>query len=495
MFRSLAVRNYRLFAMGQIVSNTGTWMQRVAQDWLVLQLTDGSAIALGVTTALQFLPMLLFGLWGGVLADRYPKRRVLLISQALMGVIALGLGLLALTGTAQVLHVYAFALALGVVTVIDNPTRQTFVVEMVGKHDLANAIALNSAMFQFGRVLGPAVAGLAIAAIGTGPVFLVNAASYIGVLAGLYAMRASELHTTEPVPRAKGQLRAGLSYVNGRADLKLLLVLLAFVSLFGTSLQPTVALMTTQVFQTGAGEFGLAATMLAVGSLGGALLAARRARPRLRLPLLSALAFGAVLIATAFVPNYVGFLLVLVPLGVLLLTFNTAMNAMFQLSVDPQMRGRVMGLYMLLFAGMAPIGAPVFGAIAELSGARAALVVGGAMSVLVAVVITALLARSERVAFQLAFHPWPRLSVTRTPRPVAAVPEPEPAVEPEPERVTPEAAPVGVDVSSAEPEPAPGPASERPCPSDAAPHREERRSHPARPRRSAQRVRRAALPD
>ena len=218
-----------------MISNTGTWMQRVAQDWLVLELTHGSGWALGVTTGLQFLPLLLFSLWGGVIADRYPKRTILMITQALMGALALILGLLALTGTVRLWHVYALAFALGMVTVVDNPTRQAFAVEMVGRGSMANAIALNSAVFNLARIAGPAVAGLVIAALGTPAAFLVNAASYAAVLISLKLMRPAELYRLEPVPRAKGQLRAGLAFVCQRRRLWMPLVLIFFVSTFGTS--------------------------------------------------------------------------------------------------------------------------------------------------------------------------------------------------------------------------------------------------------------------
>src|SRR3569833_669415 len=239
-------------------------MQRVAQDWLVLSLTHGSGTALGVTTGLLFLPLLLFGLYGGVLADRFPKRRILMITQAVMGALALVLGVLALTGTAQVWQVYALAFALGVATVVDNPTRQTFAVEMVGPNDLSNAIALNSAIFNMARIVGPAIAGVLIAAIGTGPVFVVNAASYGAVLVSLYQMRDDELYTRSRVPRAKGQLREGLRYVRERRDLVMLLSIVFFVAAFGMNFQMPTALMSREVFHSGASSFGLASTMLAV---------------------------------------------------------------------------------------------------------------------------------------------------------------------------------------------------------------------------------------
>ncbi|MUL44018.1 MFS transporter [Streptomonospora sp. PA3] len=418
MFRSLAIRNYRLFAAGQVVSNSGTWMQRVAQDWLVLQLSGGSGLALGLATALQFLPMLLFGLWGGTIVDRLAKRRLLIATQAAMGVLAAGLGVLAAAGLAEVWHVYVFAFALGLVTVVDNPARQTFVVEMVGDRELPNAVALNSASFQFGRVAGPAVAGLLIAAIGSGPVFLINAASFLAVLGGLWLMRPSELQVTEPAPRTKGQTMEGVRYVLARPDLVLLLVMTIFVQMFGANVQNQIALMANNVFQTGAAAFGTAATALAVGALAGALLAARRERPRLRLVLSGALAFGVLQGVSALAPGYAAFVAVLVAMGVAFMTFTTSLNATFQLSVDPQMRGRVMSIYMLVFLGVAPIGAPIVGVIADAFGPRASLATGGAVSVLVVAAVAVLLARHLRVRIRLS--PLRRPFVRVSPRPERA---------------------------------------------------------------------------
>jgi MFS family permease len=407
MFRSLHNRNYRLFASGQVVSNTGTWMQRVAQDWLVLDLTHSSGVALGITTGLQFLPLLLFGLWGGVIADRYSKRRVLMITQVAMGVLALILGVLALTGTAQVWHVYALAFGLGLATVVDNPTRQSFVVEMVGKSDLPNAIALNAATFNGARIVGPAIAGLAIAVMGTGPVFMVNAASFGAALLGLRAMRERDLHTAEPVPRAKGQLREGLRYVRGRRDLVLVLVLVGFLATFGMNFQLTTALMARQVFHSGASSFGLASTMLAVGAFTGALLAARRAvRPRPRVLLVAAVLFGVLELATGLMPTYWAFLVLLVPTGIALMTFTTAANATMQLGVAPAMRGRVMGLYMLVFLGTNPVGAPLVGWLSEQFGPRMTIIVGGMVAATTTLIIAALMA--------------PRPVFGRTVRPMAA---------------------------------------------------------------------------
>ncbi|GAA2872430.1 MFS transporter [Streptosporangium fragile] len=397
MFRSLRNHNYRLFALGGVVSNVGTWMQRTAQDWLVLDLTHGSAAALGLTTALQFLPTLLLGLWGGMLADRYPKRPLLVVAQSLMGVLALTMGVLTVTGSAQVWHVYLMALVLGLIACVEVPTRQSFVVEMVGRKDLPNAIALNASSFNLARVVGPALAGVLIHALGgTGPIFLINALSFAGVLGGLMLMRASELTAPEPVPRAKGQLREGLRYVMERPELLMPILLIAFVSMFSQSFSMSIALMARQVFTAGASSFGLASSMFAIGALAGALMAARRARPSRRLLVGGALSFGLFQIATGLAPWYPLYLLLLVPTGVAMVSVNTAANAGVQLAASPEMRGRVMGIYMLVFTGGAPIGAPLLGWISELGGPRAGTVMGGALTVIgvgVAIMLTKAIGR------------------------------------------------------------------------------------------------------
>jgi MFS family permease len=378
---------------GQVVSNTGTWMQRVAQDWLVLELTHGSGTALGIATGLQFLPQLLFSLWGGMIADRYPRRRILFVTQAAMGALALILGVLALAGVVAVWQVYLLAFALGLVAVVDNPTRQTFVAEMVGRSGMANAIALNSAAFNLARITGPAVAGLVISTVGTPAAFLVNAASFGAALIGLKLMRPAELHPVERAPRAPGQLREALAYVRARPKLWLTLALVFFVATFGMNFQVTTALMSRGVFHTGAGAFGLASTMFAVGALGGALLAARRARPGMRLLLTTALAFGVLEVAAGLMPTFWSFLILLVPTGLALLMFTTTANSTTQLGTTQAVRGRVMGLYMLVFLGGAPLGSPLVGWVAEQAGVRMSLIAGGLVSALATVVAALLLAR------------------------------------------------------------------------------------------------------
>jgi MFS family permease len=395
-----------------VVSNTGSWMQRVAQDWLVLQLTHDSGTALGITTGLQFLPMLLFSLWGGVIADRYPKRRILMVTQTVMGALALVLGILSLTGAVRIWQVYALAFGLGLATVVDNPTRQAFAVEMVGTEGMANAIALNSAVFNLARIAGPAVAGIVIAALGVPAAFLLNAGSYGAVLIGLKLMRTTELHPARRAERGPGQQRAALSYVRARPTLWMPMILVFFVSTFGMNFQVTTALMSRTVFHTGAGAFGLASAVLAAGALAGALLAARRGRPSLRLLLATAFAFGVLEILTALTPDYPAFLVALAPTGLAMIIFTTAANSSTQLGTASDMRGRVMGLYMLVFLGGTPLGAPLVGWMAEAYGTRLSLIAGGVISAAAAVVVAVLLARYRGVRLRGYLRPWELVHAT-----------------------------------------------------------------------------------
>jgi MFS family permease len=418
MFRSLKTRNYRLYASGQLVSLTGTWMQRVAQDWLVLELTN-SGTALGIVTALQFGPSLVLGLWGGMLADRYDKRKLLLGTQTALAVVALLLGVLVVSGVVQYWHVLALAAALGVIASVDTPVRQSFVVEMVGKEDLANAVAINATIFNAGRVLGPAIAGVMIAGLGTGLVFLVNAASSIGVLVALGLMRTAELSPSPPLQRARGQLRDGLQYVRGRPDLMLTMILVFVVGTFGLNFQLTTALLAKQVFHRSASGYGLLSTALAVGACGGAVIATRRVRRPTQLFLLGmALVFGVIEIGVGLMPTFDLTALLLVPTGLVMLTFTTAANASVQLGVEPTMRGRVMALYLMCFMGGTPVGAPIIGWAAGAFGPRWGLLGGGLICLLSALVIAAFIARrrgltpgdlGDRVA--TAVHPREHLTV------------------------------------------------------------------------------------
>jgi MFS family permease len=395
MFRALSVRNYRLYFSGQVLSNTGTWMQRVAQDWLVLDLSGGSGIALGITTGLQFLPFLLFSLWGGTLADRVERRRLLLWTQGAMGMLALLLGLATLHGNATVTLVYGFAFALGVVAAVDNPTRAAFVNEIVGPDSLHNAIALNSASFNLARLVGPAVAGVMVAAIGSGWVFIINAASFGLTMMALVAMRGAEL---APQVREAGKVRLvqGLRYVRARRDLVLVLVLLLGVATFGLNYQITMALMARQQFHLGAAEFGLMSTALAVGALVGSLLAARRTSAPLRLVVTAALGFGLVEIVVGISPTYAVMLLTLPFAGLLAMTFTTSSQSFLQLHSEAWVRGRVMGIFTLMFFGGTPVGAPLIGWAADRLGPRSGLLVGGAGTIVWTAVAALLYVRRRR---------------------------------------------------------------------------------------------------
>ncbi len=393
MFRSLRVRNYRLYASGQLVSLTGTWMQRVAQDWLVLELTN-SGTALGVVTALQFGPSLLLGLWGGVLADRLNKRRMLLVTQSALGVVALLLGLLDIAGVVQYWHVLVLATVLGVITALDTPVRQSFVVEMVGRHELTNAVGINSAIFNTGRILGPAVAGVMITAVGTGWAFVTNAASSLAVLAGLLMMRPDELFPSPPIARARGQLREGFRYVRARRDLVMTMALIFIFGTFGLNFAITCALMAKQVFHRGASGYGLLSTALAVGAFCGAILATRRTkRPSALFLLGMAATFSVGEIATGLMPDFAWTAIALVPTGLAMLSVTTAANANVQLGVAPTMRGRVMALYLVCFMGGTPVGAPIIGWLAGAAGPRWGLIGGGLVCLFSALGIALVLAR------------------------------------------------------------------------------------------------------
>jgi MFS family permease len=396
MFRSLANRNYRLFATGQVISLSGTWAQRVAQDWLVLLIVpkQDAAVALGITTALQFLPMLLFGLYGGVLADRYDKRRLLIGAQVSMGLLALTLGVLDLTGVVQLWHVYALAFGLGLASVVDTPARQSFVSELVGTDDLPNAVSLNSATFNGARIVGPALAGVAISGVGTGWVFIANAVTYVAVLAGLVRMRPSEFWSHPRQPRARGQLREGLTHVRERPELFVPILLVFMIGTFGLNFQQTLALIAKQTFHTGAGSFGLLTSALAFGSLLGALVSARtKGLPRQRTMFLAALAFGVLEVMDGLAPTFLTMALLLVPTGFAVLLFTTTANSLVQLACEPALRGRVMAIYVLVFLGGTPVGAPLVGVLAQTLGPRASLLIGGAVCAISAVVAASMLAR------------------------------------------------------------------------------------------------------
>lgn len=359
-------------------------MQRIAQDWLVLTIPGNGGTALGVTTGLQFLPVLLLSPYAGVVADRFSKRRLLQVTQAVMAASALVLGVIAALGVAETWHVYLLAFVFGIAAAFDAPARQAFVSEMVGSADVANAVSLNSAAFNSARMIGPGLAGLLIGLGGggmraTGWVILVNAVSYAAVILQLRRMDPDELQSPRLVARTPGMLRAGVSYMRGQPKMMMILVLVFFVGTFGMNFQITSALMATEVFDKGATEYGVLGSFLAIGSLTGALIAAGRSEVRLRLLLGAAVAFGVVEIAAGLVPSYLTFVLLCPLLGFSVITVLNSCNALLQIESDPLMRGRVMAIYMTIVMGGTPLGAPVIGWIGEQYGARWTLVVSGVM--------------------------------------------------------------------------------------------------------------------
>ena len=377
MFQSLRSYNYRLWAGGALVSNVGTWMQRIGQDWLVLTvLTDHNATAVGIVMALQFGPPLLLLPLTGYVADHWDRRKLLLATQAVAGLLALGLGLLTLTGMVQLWHVYGFALLLGCVTAFDAPARQAFVSDLVSDDDLANAVALNSASFNAARMLGPAVAGVLIAAIGEGWLFVVNAGSYAAVLVSLWFLRVHELHTEARPERTRGSLLAGFRYVALRPDLIAVLVMLFLLGTFGFNFAIFISTMSVTVFDGDASQYGLLTSAMAAGTMCGALLSARRPVPGMVLMAVSAAGFGVSVAVAAVMPGPVLFAVVLFFVGLAALTFMTASNSMMQLTTERAMRGRVLALRIAVVMGGTPLGAPLVGWVVDRFGARWALGIG-----------------------------------------------------------------------------------------------------------------------
>jgi MFS family permease len=379
MFRSFAVANYRLWFAGAIVSNVGTWMQRIAQDWLVLtELTDDDATAVGVTMALQFGPQLLLLPVTGLVADRIDRRRLLMITQIAMAALGFGLAAITLTGVATLGMVYALALGLGVAAAFDAPARQAFVSELVPTSHLSNAVALNSASFNGARLIGPAVAGLLIAWVGVGWVFLINAVTFGAVLLSLALLRTDQFTTFDRPPRKRGQLLEGFRYVRRRPDIVLVLTMIAILGTIGFNFPIFISAMARIEFGEGAGEYGVLSSVVAIGSVTGALLSARRERPRLRTITLAAAGFGASLTAAAIMPDPVTFGIALVLVGFSGLTVMTTANGYVQTTTAPAMRGRVMALYIAIFMGGTPVGAPLVGWVADTLGPRWSLGLGAA---------------------------------------------------------------------------------------------------------------------
>jgi len=406
-FRSLSNPNYRIWAAGALVSNVGTWMQRTAQDWLVLsELTHHNARAVGIVMALQFGPQLLLLPLTGMAADLLDRRKLLLFTQAAMGLLALGLGLLCISGHVQLWHVYIFALLLGCVTAFDSPVRQTFVSEIVSEKDLTNAVALNSTSFNAARMLGPAVAGILISSVGTGWVFLINALSFAAVIASLLMLRVGLLRATPRLKASRASLLEGFRYVRQRPDLVSILVMLFLIGTFGLNFPIFLSTMSVTAFHAGAGQYGILSSIMACGSVAGALMAAGRDQPRLALLLGAAALFGFGCALAAVMPNYWLFGIMLVVIGVAAQTFTTSVNSSVQLSTAPAMRGRVMAIVLAISAGGTPVGAPIVGWVADTFGPRWAMGIGALSGIAAALVGVHYLVKHHGLRLQFDTRRW-----------------------------------------------------------------------------------------
>jgi MFS family permease len=396
-FRSLEGYNYRVWAAGALVSNVGSWMQRTAQDWIVLtELTHRNATAVGIVMGLQFGPQILLLPLTGFVADHLDRRKVLFCTQAAMALLALGLGLLVVTGLVQLWHVYFFAFLLGCAAAFDAPARQTFVAELVEERFLPNAVALNSTSFNAARMVGPAIAGGLIAGVGSGWVFLINAFSFVAVLCSLALLRADELKPSHRAASSRGSFVEGFRYVLRRPDLKVILFMLFLVGTFGLNFPIFISTMSVTAFHAGAGQYGLLSSMMAAGSVAGALMAAARARPGIPILLAAAATFGVGCAVAAMMPNYLLFGIVLFVIGLAAQTFTTSTNSIVQTSTEPGMRGRVIAILLAIALGGTPVGAPIVGWIADTFGPRWALGSGAVAGLLAAMVAILYLARRRR---------------------------------------------------------------------------------------------------
>jgi MFS family permease len=415
MFQSLQVRNYRLFAIGQLTKLIGVWIMFTTQDWLVLELSDNSATALGIVSALQFTPVLLLTLISGRLADRYDKRILLFVANATWGVLSLGMSLLVVTGAVQLWHVFVFAALLGTANAVETPVRQAFVSELVGTPLLPNALSLSSATFNSARIIGPALAGVSIAVFGVGPVFLISVFGALAPLVGLVQMRGAELHREALLPlqeRNSARIIDGLRYVARRADLVLPMALMSVMGMTLFNFQLTLAALAKTVFHTGAASFGLFTTVLAAGSLCGALTGTgRRGRPSVWLVLGTAMACAFFGVLVGLAPAY-WLVVALLPLvGFFTVFFAQAANQRVQLGVDAAFRGRVMSIWVLVFLGTNPVGAPIVGWVAQTYGAGASIWLGGLISLVAAALALVWQLRHSGARLRLRFVPVPRFYV------------------------------------------------------------------------------------
>ena len=386
-WRSFRHRNYRILFPANTVSNIGSWAQRIAQDWLVLELTNNNGTYLGLVTAVQFAPVLFFSLHGGKLADRFNKRKVLVLTNILGGSASLGLGALVITEHIQLWHVFVLAAVLGISTAIDAPVRQSFTTEVVGQTDLPNAVSLNSANFNAGRLIGPAVSGGLIAAFGTGPSFIVNGLSYFFVIAALLNLNEKAFFHQDRA-KSDGNIREGLAYAKARPDIYVVMLMVFFLATFGLNFQIFNALMATQEFKLGPASFGLMGTFIAIGSLTGAIGSARLERFRnTKFVIRGGIAFSSTIIVLSVLPNYISYVIWLPICGLTALTTLVSANSIVQTSTDPAIRGRVMGLYLLIFMGGTPFGSPLIGATTDIIGIRPTIALCGGIALLASLFI------------------------------------------------------------------------------------------------------------
>jgi MFS family permease len=412
-FSSLRVPNFRLFAISNILAMSGTWMQRIAQDWLVLTLSH-SVTAVGITVAAQFTPMLVFGLWGGLLVDRYSKRMLLMMTQGVIGAFAALLAILTLAGVVQVWEIWVIAFVVGCVVVVDNPTRQVFSNELVGARYLRNAISINSSIFQLGGLIGPAVAGFLLDAVGAGWAFAINSVTCFVTVATLAALNKSKLFKSAPVPRAKGQLKQGLAYVVRKPPIFWTIVVLTLLSLFALTTPVILTSYANSVFKVGPSGYGLFNTLIAAGAFTGALLSTRRRAVRLRTVLIMAVAWGLLQALGAIMPTELAFSADLVSIGLFSLLFITAANSLVQMSSNLGIRGRVMALYVLVQLGGQAIGGPMMGWIVSTWGPSVGLAVSGLVPAIAAIAIAIHLARRHQLRIRVSINRGsPRISIIR----------------------------------------------------------------------------------
>nr|NLD39704.1 MFS transporter [Actinomycetales bacterium] len=411
-FASLAYPNYRKWFYGALIANLGTWMQRIAQTWVVLaELSEDSGLAVGTVVALQFLPTLFLTPLGGMLADRVDRKKLLISTQVGLALSSLGLGVLVLSGYAELWHVYIFAIVLGILSALDQPVRMTFVSELVPPTSLANAVGLNGASFNAARLVGPAIAGLLIAMVGSGWVFLITGIGFAGPIIAMLVMKDEDMYYGARASRKDQGLGVAVRYVREHADIAVIIAVMAVVGAFGLNFQLFISTMARDAFDRGPEDFGILNALMGLGSLAGALMAARRTRPRTRLVVGAAAAFGALTLISAFMPTFELYAAVGILVGFFATTMMNSANSTIQLASDPAVRGRVMSLYLMVFLGSTPVASPVIGWIAETYGARTAVALGGGFTFLAALVAMVWAWRRWGVRVEYRLRPRPALEI------------------------------------------------------------------------------------